>query len=73
MSLIKWIVQPSAWFWTARQNHWTCKVCCASDVNNNIEGTWKNDGEDREIYQCVDAESASMLSPAQLNADLRER
>ena len=48
-------------------------MCCASDVNNNIEGTWKNDGEDREIYQCVDAESASMLSPAQLNADLRER
>ena len=47
-------------------------MCCAGDVNNNIEGAWKNDGEVREISQCVDAESASVLSPAQLNADLRE-
>ena len=46
-------------------------MCCASDVNNNIEGAWKNGGEDREISQRVDAESASMLSPAQPNADLR--
>ena len=46
------------------------EVCCADDVNNNIKEAWKSDRGDGETSQCVDAGSA--LSPAQLNADLRE-
>ena len=54
------------------QNHETCEVCCANDVNYNFKEAWKSDGGDGENSQCVDVGLASVLSPTQLNADLRE-
>ena len=54
------------------QDHGTCEVCCANDVNSNIEEAWKSDRGDEEISQFVDAGSASVSSPTQLNVDSRE-
>ena len=53
-------------------NHGTCEVCCANDVHNNIKEAWRSDGRDGETFQCIDAGSASVSSPTQLNADSRE-
>ena len=48
------------------------EVCCADDVNNNVEEAWKIDGGDGETSQSVNAGSASVSNPPQLNADSRE-
>ena len=53
-------------------DHGTCEVCYANNVDINIEEAWESDRGDGEISQCVDAGSASVLSPGQLNADSRE-
>ena len=37
----------------------------------NTEEVWNSDGGDRETSQGAEAESASMSSPVQLNADSR--
>ena len=54
------------------QDPGTCEVCCANDVHNNIKEAWRSDRRDGETFQCIDAGSASVSSPTQLNADSRE-
>ena len=39
------------WHDSKQQDHGTCEVCFASDVENNINETWKNDGADGENSQ----------------------
>ena len=38
-----------------KQDHGTCEVCCAGDLDNNFEEAWKSNGG-------VNARSASALS-----------
>ena len=54
------------------QDHGILEVCSTSYVDHNIKVAWKSDGGDGENSQCVDVGLASVLSPTQLNADLRE-
>ena len=55
-----------------------CEVFHADYVRNNTEETWKRmeemetGGADGEASQCVEAESVSLVSIVQLNADSRE-
>ena len=39
------------WHDSKEQDHGTCEVCCANDVENNINEMWKNDGADGESSQ----------------------
>ena len=55
-----------------RQSHRPCEVWFANDVHNNVKEAWRSDGGDGETLHCIDAGSASALSPTQLNAEWRE-
>ena len=48
----------------------TCEVCCPDD--EDIKGAQESEGGDGETAQRVEAGSASVFSPTQLNADSRE-
>lgn len=39
------------WHDSKEQDHGTCEVCHANDVENNINEMWKNDGADGENSQ----------------------
>ena len=59
--------QFNHWHNSEEQNHETCEVSYADDINNSIKKhrAWKSDKGDGEASQCVDAGSASASSPTQ--------